>query len=407
MLAEFFRIPDEISYLNMKPFYQSRIESIDFVRGLVMLIMALDHTRELFHTTSLSQSPTDLATTTPLLFFTRWITHLCAPTFVFLSGVSAYLSYTKKENFISSRKFLIKRGLWLIFLEITFINFGVWFDWHFQILMLQVIFAIGCGFIILGLMLQCPPKVFLIAGLTIIAFHNIYPMLPLPAESTSKQILDALFTVQFQPISSHTNLLLIYPPIPWTGIMFSGFGIAPFLLTTIRKRKSIYIISAQIGIILFLVLRFNNGYGDPTPWSDQNNMVYTVMAFVNLNKYPPSLMYTLLMLGLMFIILFLAEGKRGRYMQWITVYGKVPLFYYVLHWYVLHILLFILIFSERFSYSQLVFGFNLGRPEAFKGVPLAGVYLIWILVVALFYPICKWFSRYKASNMDKKWLRYL
>ncbi len=384
-----------------------RIESIDFVRGLVMVIMALDHTRDLFHVTSLSQSPTDLATTTPFLFFTRWITHLCAPTFVFLSGVSAYLSFHQKNEISKSRTFLITRGLWLIFLELTLINFGVWFDVNFSIIMLQVIFAIGCGFIVLGIFLHFRPAIHLMTGLLIIFLHNLYPFALPDNTLVLKQMLDPLFNPGFYALHDTTNLLLAYPPVPWTGILLTGFGLGSYLHTSMQQRKNLFLILSAGAVVSSLLLRFLNYYGDPNPWSSQEDPVFTVLSFFNTTKYPPSLLYTLLMLGIMFFLLYLAEGKETRFIRRIKVYGKVPLFYYLLHWYVLHTLLFILIFSKGYSFDQFVFGFSFGRPEAFEGFSLVGVYLVWILVVALFYPLCKWYSRYKQEHKDLQWLRYL
>ena len=174
-----------------------RIPSIDIVRGLVMVIMVLDHTRDLFHETALTQQPTNLSTTTIPLFFTRWITHLCAPTFVFLSGVSAWLSLQNKSSIKAHRRFLLSRGIWLIILELTLVNFGIWFDIHFSVILIQVIFAIGFGFVILSLLLSLPNKTILFAGIVIMAFSGLLPLLPLPQQNAGTTILNALFQPAF------------------------------------------------------------------------------------------------------------------------------------------------------------------------------------------------------------------
>jgi uncharacterized membrane protein len=203
--------------VNSKINENYRIEAIDIIRGLVMIIMALDHTRDFFHSTSLTQNPTDLTTATPLLFFTRWITHLCAPTFVFLSGASAYLSFKRKNDLSSSRLFLLKRGLWLLLLEFTLINFGVWFDLRFQLFLFAVIGAIGLSYIILSLLMSLKPSIIGLTGILIMMLHNLIPTSALNAVPT------ALFSPGTFPIGS--SLLIIgYPVIPWTGIMLAGFG---------------------------------------------------------------------------------------------------------------------------------------------------------------------------------------
>lgn len=191
-----------------------RIHAIDVIRGLVMVIMALDHTRDLIHVDGLKGDPTDLSYTTPFLFFTRWITHLCAPTFVFLAGVSAYLSVTSSNSFSQSRQFLLSRGLWLVLLELTVVNFGVWFDLKFQVLLFQVIGAIGVSFIVLGLVLKLKSSTIGLIGLLIIVFHQLSQAIPLAPESGLRVLIDLLFTSQFYQLSPNHALIWAYPPLP-------------------------------------------------------------------------------------------------------------------------------------------------------------------------------------------------
>lgn len=384
-----------------------RINSIDIARGLVMIIMALDHTRDLLHVDSLTQSPTDLNTTTPVLFFTRWITHLCAPTFVFLSGVSAFLSFNSKKNIAESRKFLITRGLWLIVLEFTVVNFGLWFDIHFSFIVSNVIAAIGFGFIALGLMLNLSASTLGIIGLLIISLHNLSPLVPLPETSMIKKVLMPFFAPAAFPYGNGKMFIIGYPPLPWLGVMLAGFGTGKYFLQEQVKRKQLFIKLGLISLALFVILRFINIFGDGAPWTTQKSGLYTFLSFINLTKYPPSLDFCLCFIGLLLLILVWVEGLQNRFTAFTTVYGKVPLFYFIVHFYIIHLILFIMVFMQGFHSSDLVFGSNFGRPKQGSGLTLWAVYLVWIGIVLLMYPLCKWYGKYKVSHPEKKWLRYL
>lgn len=372
-----------------------------------MIIMALDHIRDLTHVDSLTQDPTNLATTTSFLFFTRWITHICAPTFVFLSGVSACFSFKAKNNVLNSAKFLISRGLWLIFLEFSIINFGIWSDIHFNEFIFQVIATIGCGFVVLGLCLKIPPKVLGAIGLVIICAHNLFPLIPFEDKSMAKMILSTIFLPSVTAITPHTTLLLVYPPIPWLGVMLLGFGSGFLFQLPDEKRKSAFLRIAGFLIALFLVLRWSNLYGDPASWSKQKNDLFTFLSFMNVTKYPPSLLYCSITLGIMFVLLYFSEGVQNRFKRIISIYGKVPLFYYIIHWYTAHIIMYFILFAQGFTVSDFQYGFNFGRPKAESGLPLWGVYLIWIFIVTALYPLCKWYGNYKDKHREKTWLRYL
>ncbi|GAA4437956.1 DUF1624 domain-containing protein [Ravibacter arvi] len=385
----------------------NRIPSLDIVRGLVMVVMALDHTRDLIHNASIGSDPTDLATTTPALFLTRWVTHLCAPTFVFLSGASAFLSLYKKKDLPEARKFLVTRGLWLILLEVTVVNFGIWFDIHFEMLLLQVIAAIGIGFIALGLVLRLNPAAVGITGLVVILFNQLaggaFPESP----STIQALLRSLFQPGFFPVGEHRLILLVYPPVPWIGILFTGYGFGRNMLRDQKSRIRLCITLSLALLTGFVVLRFLNLYGDPNPWAPQKSDLFSVFSFMNVSKYPPSLMYALLMLGIMFALLACAEKLRGRVAGIIQVYGKVPLFFYLVHWYLIHLVLFGLLFAQGYSFSEFEFGENFGRPRGAGGYPLPVVYLVWVGVVVALYPVCKRYGQYKAAHPEKVWLRYL
>ncbi|MCV2487371.1 heparan-alpha-glucosaminide N-acetyltransferase domain-containing protein [Flavobacterium sp. SH_e] len=384
-----------------------RQPSIDIVRGIVMIIMALDHVRDLMHIDSITQSPTDLATTSPLLFFTRWITHLCAPIFVFLAGTSVYLSLQNKNNIAEKRALLIKRGFWLIFLEFTIVNFGLFFDIGFHTLLLEVIATIGFGFIVLGLLLKISSKTLGIIGLAIIAFHNLLPIIPFAENSIIKALLAPFFSPIVIPFSGRA-FIMGYPPIPWLGIMLVGFATGKFFALETEKRKKLFIKIGLNTLVLFIIIRFVNIYGDPALWTSQKDSVFTFLSFMNVTKYPPSLLFCLATLGIMFLLLAFAEQIQNGIKKVTLVYGKVPLFYFVVHFYIIHILTLIMLLAQGFNWSQFEFASGtFGRPKNLEsGLPLWAIYLIWISVVTILYKPCQWFGKYKAENQHW-WLKYI
>lgn len=384
-----------------------RIQSIDIVRGIVMIVMALDHTRDLIHVTSVTEQPTDLQTTTPALFLTRWITHFCAPTFVFLSGVSAYLSYKAKNNVRSSQRFLLTRGIWLVILEFTLVNFGIWFDPHFTVFIFDVVATIGFGFIILSLFLKASTKTILITGLAIIFSHNLSSFIPAQGASLLTRIFMMLVAPGAIPFAKNGLFIIGYPPIPWLGIMLTGFAAGRLFQLQESKRKSLFLKIGLTALALFLVVRSFNIYGDSFKWESQRTPLFTFLSFINVTKYPPSLVFCLLTLGATFLLLSGVEGLQNKFAKIAIVYGKVPLFYFLIHWYILHPIMFLIVFLQGYRFSDLVFGVNLGRPKEISGVNLWYTYLIWALVVMMLYPICKWYGKYKESHTDRKWLRYL
>jgi uncharacterized membrane protein len=384
-----------------------RENSIDIVRGIVMIIMALDHVRDLMHIDSINQNPTDFATTTPLLFFTRWITHLCAPTFVFLAGTSVYLSLKNKNNIQEARQHLVKRGLWLLVLEFTVVNFALFFDIGFHTLLFEVIAAIGFGFVILGLVLKTPPKRLGIIGLVIIFFHNLLPLIPFAEGSVIKAVLTPLFSPAAIPLGEKT-FIMGYPPIPWLGIMLTGFAFGSYFQKEKEERKKTFLKLGLGILVLFIAIRFINIYGDPTPWAGQKDSIFTFLSFINVTKYAPSLLFCLLTLGIMILLLAIAEQFNESIKKVTSVYGKVPLFYFIVHFYFIHILTLTMLFFQGFNWSQLEFAKGtFGRPEGIaSGLPLWTIYIIWMSVVVLLYKPCKWFGNYKTKN-NYWWLRYV
>ncbi len=398
---------------------RSRINSIDIVRGVIMVIMALDHVRDFFHKTvveggaSVATNPTDLDTTTPALFFTRWITHFCAPIFVFLAGASAYLMSLKKTKAELS-SFLIKRGVWLVLVEIVIITFGWTFNPSFNVIILQVIWAIGISMILLGLLIHLPFKVIFIIGFIIVFGHNL---LDYPAVNKGLKggfLADMLYFSNFSVHSIDKNHLvfIVYSFLPWTGVMILGYCFGKLYAPSIeagRRRKILLIMGAGL-LALFIILRLLNQYGDPAPWaSHTRGPVFSFLSFINVNKYPPSLDFLCITIGGGMLLLVLLEGVKNKVTEFFKVYGRVPMFYYILHFYLIHLLVVIVFFLQGYSTSQIQdpnspFFF---RPSDF-GFGLAGVYGIWLLVVLLLYPLCRKYDRYKTLHANKKWwLSYL
>lgn len=385
-----------------------RINSIDTTRGLVMVIMALDHVRDFIHKTSMNQNPVDLQTTTTLLFFTRWVTHICAPTFVLLSGISAFISFRRQNNLSESRRFLLTRGLWLVFLELTFVTFALWFDIHFRLLLLEVISAIGFSFIILSFLLKLPSRVIGLIGIFIVFSHNLLQGISFPTDQISVVFSSVLFRPNLMTVSSDLAFYSAYPIIPWLGILLIGFGCGELFEIPTEKRKKLFLKIGLSVLLLFTLTRFINIYGDPSKWTTQKSDLFTFLSFINLTKYPPSLLFTLMFICVAFLILYLSENVKNRFTEILAVFGRVPLFYFIIHLYIIHSLMFIILLIQGFSWSDFVFGlFKNGRPATGGGVGLLAIYLLWIGVVALLYPLCKWYGNYKAVHPEKTFLRYL
>jgi uncharacterized membrane protein len=373
-----------------------------------MIIMALDHVRDLMHVNSIDQSPTNLETSTPILFFTRWITYLCAPIFVFLAGSSAFISLKRKNNLPETKKHLLLRGLFLIFLEFTVVNFGLYFDPGFHTILFEVIASTGFGFIILSFLLKSPAKNVGFIGIAIICLHNFAPLVPFSEDSILKIILMPFFSPFAFPLFGGKLFIMGYPPIPWLGIMLLGFATGQFFELPKTKSKRLFIQLGFSALTSFIVLRFINIYGDPVLWSPQKNLVLSILSFFNISKYPPSLLFCLVTLGIMFFLLAYSEQVSNGLKKITTVYGKVPLFYFIIHFYLVHIITILVLLLQGFQWNQLEFSAgSFGRPKGVtSGLPLWEIYIIWMVVVVLLYEPCVWFGKFKS---EKKywWLSYL
>lgn len=395
---------------------QKRIESIDIVRGLAMVIMALDHTRDYFHISANIDDPLNLATTTPLLYFTRWITHFCAPIFVFLSGTSIYLqSLRKTKKELSS--FLIRRGLWLIFAEFFIISLAWTFDPMYHVHPMQVIWAIGISMVILGLVILAglPYKLILALGLIIVFGHNL---LDIPESAPGFKAgfwWDLFHSGNFKLYSYAPNhyVMMVYPFVAWTGVMMLGYCAGIFFSAkyTEEKRRNILKVLGLGLILLFVVVRYINVYGDPVTWSIQKTGFYTILSFLNVHKYPPSLMYLCITIGPALLLLSFMEKIKNAFTNIMVVFGRTAFFYYIIHLYLIHLLAVVAFFIRGNHTVQDAINSMPNLPFLFvipgEGYGLAIVYAVWAAVIILLYPLCRWYDKYKTSHKEKWWLSYL
>jgi len=388
-----------------------RIKSIDTIRGAIMIIMALDHTRDFFHITAFTADPVNPETTTTILFFTRWITHYCAPSFMMLSGISAYLS-GRKKTLAETSSFLMKRGLWLILVEIIFMTFALSFDITYKTIFLNVFWALGTSMLVLGLLIRfTSSRGILIIGLLLVFGHNLLDFVKVAPNSPLDIFLGIFLTGggRFIPRGDGGLIAFLYVILPWAGIMLSGYGLGKLYDKDINplRRKKVLLTLGIAATVLFFVLRFINLYGDPSLWTNQKESWRTVLSFFNVTKYPPSLLFTLMTLGPVLILLAFTDNTYNRFTKFVSVYGKVPFFFFVAHFYLIHSLSAIIVLASGYTWQQatdekLFFKF---RPVDF-GFELGWVYLIWILIVMVMYKPSKWFGNYKSAN-KKWWLSYM
>lgn len=387
-----------------------RIESIDLLRGLIMIIMALDHTRDFFHKDALTGDPLNPLTTTPILFFTRWITHFCAPTFVFLSGLSAWLQAQRKTK-TNLQRFLISRGAWLIVVDLTIMSLGLTADIHFGLFVLETLWSIGTSMIILGLLIRLSFKVILLIGLLIFFGHNLLDF----AEASRGADIPVWWKLLHQPgmvpLWEGHSLFIFYPFLSWTGLMLLGYCCGK-LFTDIdsHRRKKILLSIGVVAIIFFAILRYANVYGNPFKWSQQKTSIATFFSFMNVQKYPPSLLFLCATMGPVLIFLALVKNARNKLSRVISVYGRVPFFYFIVHFFILHTATALAYLSRGHSLAEGVKGLP-GLPFKFampgEGYSLLAVYGIWIATVIVMYPLCKWYDGYKTRHKEKWWLSYL
>jgi len=382
----------------------SRLVSIDVLRGLVMVIMALDHSRD-FLSSALFDA-TDLTRTTPLLFFTRWITHFCAPIFVWLAGTGAYLSIANgSRDRYQLARFLFTRGLWLLFLEVAVIAPLGWsFSLGFGFTRLQVIWVIGASMVIMaGLVAVFSARAIGIFGLVVIALQNMFDGAHVKWLGRWAGVWRAVHNPNFYEPFPHKVVGLLYPVLPWLAVMAVGYGMGHLALLEGEKRKRTFLKIGLAALALFCVIRMTNAYGEPQPWHAQSDAVRTLMSFVNCTKYPPSLLYLLMTLGGGLCFLACADALPTMLTKPLAVFGRVPLFYYLLHLPILHGLAVAFSFA-RYGRAEWLYqdsfalrGSTHPLPAGY-GYDLWVVYLVWAAVVLLLYQACRWFGEVKSRN---------
>jgi uncharacterized membrane protein len=395
-----------------------RVNSIDLLRGLVMVIMLLDHTRDFVHADAWRFDPTDLAHTTPVLFFTRWITHFCAPVFVLLAGTGARLQLAAGKPKGELARFLLSRGVWLIVLEFTVVRLGICFNFDYRLLgIMQVIWAIGASMLVLAALIWLPVRAIAAIGIGMIGLHNLLdhvqikpwfgPPDPPPSLGATLWLLlhQPSIILPFGPRGPHA--FLAYPLVPWIGVMATGYVLGGLYLLEPVRRRALLLRLGMLITLGFVALRLTNYYGDPTPWSAQPTFGFTLLSVLNTQKYPPSLLYLMMTLGPALLFLaWIEQGATGRIGQALVIIGRVPLFYYLLQWFTAH--------GIALGLSVLA-----GKPTAllfssppFTNVPensgfdLWVVYACWVAGVLLLYPFCQWYAGVKARRRDW-WLSYL
>ena len=383
-----------------------RLDSIDALRGLVMVLMALDHTRDFFHFGAIhGHDPLDFHQTNPALFFTRWITHFCAPTFIFLAGLGAYLSGTRGKSRRELSWFLFTRGLWLVVLEVTFVQWIGWgfgFDWHMHYA--AVIWAIGWSMVALAALVHLPVAAVAALGLVMIATHNAFDGIKASALGAWGPLWTILHEGGAIELGAGHQLAASYPLIPWIGVMAAGYGFGHLLLCTALPRRTLLL---RLGFALtaaFVALRFSNLYGDAHPWSVQATPLQTVYSFVHCVKYPPSLGYLLMTLGPALIFLGLLDRGTPRWLTPLLSFGRVPRFFYLLHLPLLHGLA-VLAAQLTWGRADWLYGATPAKPPAAAGFGLPVVYGAWLLGVTLLFFACRWFATLKRRRRDV-WLSY-
>lgn len=375
-----------------------------------MVIMALDHVRMYFGAGTWYTSPTDLATTTPALFFTRWITHFCAPVFVFLAGSSAFLRGTKSESVSQTSLFLLTRGIWLILVEVIIVNFGWTFDITYSFLILQVIWAIGISMVVLSVLVFLPLPVILLIGLTLVFGHNVLD--PIRVQGTEP--VDYAWYILHQPQlvnAAGRTVSIFYPVLPWAGLMAVGYVFGSLFTKDFpQKQRMVVLLATGVGAtLLFIGLRQFNLYGEPFDRQSLDSGLFTWISFLNTTKYPPSLQFLLMTMGPALLCLALFELVRPGAKNPLLIFGKVPFFFYIVHIYLIHALATLALVFTGWDWQEYILTaeqFRSGSLISF-GFGLATVYIIWAIVLVMLYPLCRWYQQVREKNPGKWWLSYL
>ncbi|MBD2776222.1 DUF1624 domain-containing protein [Iningainema tapete] len=381
-----------------------RLVSIDLWRGLVMVLMVLDHVRNFFSNAPFS--PTDLSQTNVPLFLTRWVTHLCAPSFIFLAGVAAYLSLQRRQSKQELSRVLLTRGLWLVFLELTVVRFGWIFDPTYSFSPVAVLWAIGWSMVVLAALIYLPTRAIATLGILLIVGHNLFDRVQAEQLGGWGWLWAVLHQQKMLTLFPGKRFFIAYPLIPWIGVMATGYAFGTVFSVEKSQRRQL-LRRLGLGLILaFIILRAINVYGDPNPWSVQPTFSHTLLSFINCHKYPPSLLFLLMTLGPAILILYLFESQRFRFLKPLSLFGQVPLFFYIVHIWLIHIFA-ILLALPHYGLKAIFLPYLISslRPADY-GYDLPMIYNFWIIIIILLYPICLWFANYKKKHQNK-WLNYL
>ena len=379
-----------------------------------MIVMALDHVRDFIHHDAMSgASPTDLRTTTAILFFTRWITHFCAPVFMFTAGLGAFFYWNNGRTKAELSRFLLARGLWLIFLELTVMQLTYNFDIAQKYpIFLIVLWVLGACMVVLSALVWLPMPVLAIVSILTIVLHNTLDSIRAQQFGSWAWAWNLLHQVGAFPVMGRV-VIAAYSLVPWFAVMAAGFCFGPVFLRASADRRRVLLQTGAILTIGFPVLRAVNGYGDFSHWTTQSSPAFTVLSFLNTSKYPPSLLFLLMTLGPATLLLAYFDARNPSPSNPLVVFGRVPLFYFVLHFFLAHLAIVLLSFAT-YGGAAASFMFqpvpSMGGPRpAFPadfGYPLWAAYLVWAGVVIATYPLCRWFAGVKARRRDW-WLSYL
>ena len=379
---------------------RNRINSIDLLRGIIMIVMALDHTRDYFNTEAMQFDPTDITKTTPAFFFTRWITHFCAPAFAFLSGISININLRKRSR-PELVKYLLTRGFWLIFLDVVVLRFAMTFNFYYDLTFLSILWMLGWCMVFMAAVIFLPYRAILAISLVIIVGHDALTGITFEPGTTMSVIWTLIMQRGFIPPS----FLSIYPLLPWVAVMMFGF-VAGRLYgdkydPVLRRR-----LLTQLGllaIVLFFVLRWVNVYGDPVPWvHSDRGMVYTIVSFFNVSKYAVSLLFVLMTLGPLMLLLARFETVNSNWLSPAVIFGRVPLFYFIVHFFLIHaaaLILHMIRIGKSLSEIDFHAAAGLGGITPEGGVNLFWTYVAWVLIVLVLYPICKWYDKRKLTYL--------
>jgi uncharacterized membrane protein len=375
-----------------------RLASVDLLRGLVMVLMALDHTRDFFGTGGLN--PRDVGD--PVLFLTRWITHFCAPVFIFLAGASAWLYGNRGRSVGEVSRYLLTRGFWLMLIEFTVVRLAWMFSLDVSFFFTGVIWVIGASMVVLAALVHLPRWAIAATAVSIIAGHNLLDDIRAEHLGSLAWLWKLLHQPGMNQVGPSTMFYVLYTLVPWVGVMAAGYALGPVLALDQAKRRRLLV---RLGLALtagFIVLRATNLYGDPAAWTMQSTWTATALSFLNCEKYPPSLLFLMMTLGPALLLLAAFADARGRLANWIATFGRAPFLYYVAHLFLIHLLAVVYALAV-FGDASVITGARMMTKPPGYGLSLLGNYALWLLVVVSLYPLCRWFAALKQRRREWWW----